>query len=286
MGNNEFAVRLVSGLLEARTGQKLNKDRHWRIDTALSGLLRERGIASVDALVNQLLQPQQNELAQAVVEALLNNETYFFRDRAMFDLLSNRVLPAIAERRAATRRIAIWSAGCSTGQEVYSLAMMLLEQRSRWAGWTIEIVGTDISSAVIKTAREGCYTSFQVQRGLGVQQMLNYFEETDRGWKASQQIQRMVRFEEHSILNPPPLPGSFDLVLCRNVLLYFDGPTRTRALDRLAQAMTPEGLLMLGGGETTVGHSELLEPSAQFSGLFTMAARRRDAKSNPARLAG
>lgn len=286
MGNNEFAVRLVAGLLEARTGQKLSKDRHWRIDTALSGLLRERSIASVEHLVNQLMLPGQNDLAQAIVEALLNNETYFYRDRAMFDMLANRILPDLAKRRATARRLSIWSAGCSSGQEAYSLAMMFLEQSSRWAGWTIDIVGTDVSQAVVKAAREACYSAFQIQRGLGVKQMLAHFDETEKGWQASRTLQRMVRFQVHNILEPAPAPGGFDLILCRNVLLYFDADTRRRALDRITQAMAPDAVLMLGGGETTVGHSDTLRPCREFNGFFRSGTARKEVPAVRARLAG
>lgn len=273
MREDEFAVRLVAGLLEARTGQKLNKDRHWRIETALSALLRERGIASVSQLVNQLLLSNQSELAQDVVEALLNNETYFFRDRSMFDLLAQKTLPELAERRAASRRITIWSAGCSTGQEVLTLAMLFHDQWARWAGWTIEILGTDISANVIRTANEACYSPFQVQRGLAVQQMLAHFDESPQGWKATRLLRRMVRYEVHNILEPAPAPGQFDLVLCRNVLLYFDADTRRRALDRLSQAMAPDAFLMLGGGETAVGHCNHLVPCADHNGFFRLANR-------------
>lgn len=286
MGNKEFATRLVAGLLEARTGQKLHKDRHWRIDTALSGLLRERAIPSVEHLVNQLLLPKQNDLAQAVVEALLNNETYFYRDRALFDMLAHRILPDLARRRHASRRLTIWSAGCSTGQEAYSLAMLFAEQSTRWAGWTIDIVGTDISNSVVKTARQACYTSFQIQRGLGVKQMLAHFDETAQGWKASRTLQRMVRFEVGNVLQAPPQPGNFDLILCRNVLLYFDGETRSRALGRLAQAMAPDALLLLGGGETVAGGCDQLRPCNDFNGFFRLGESRKDRPAASVRLAG
>lgn len=286
MDKNEFAIRLVAGLLEARTGQKLHKDRQWRIETALSGLLRERGIATVEQLVTHLLLPNQQELAQLVVEALLNNETYFFRDRAMFDQLANKILPDLAQRRNAARRLTIWSAGCSTGQEAYSLAMLFTQQWSRWAGWTIEIVASDVSHSVIKAAREARYTSFQIQRGLGVQQMLNHFEETPNGWAASRQVREMVRFEVHNVLDPAPLPGVFDLVLCRNVLLYFDAATRRRALDRIAPAMAPDGLLMLGGGETATGHSDRLGPCPDNAGFFRLGGGSASEARQAARRAG
>lgn len=280
MGHDEFAVRLVSGLLEARTGQTLSKDRHWRIETALAGLFRERGITTLDQFTALLLQPGQNKFAQDVVEALLNNETYFFRDRQMFDLLSQRVLPELAEKRAASRRISIWSAGCSSGQETISLAMMFAEQFTRWAGWTIEILGTDISSSVIKSAREGCYSQFQVQRGLGIGQMLNNFTETSEGWRVNRMLHKMIRFEVHNLLDPPPQIGQFDLVLCRNVLLYFDSATRGRAFDRIAQAMAPDAFLMLGGGETATGHTDRISPCAEMPGMFRLTSyRNRDAQA-------
>ena len=271
MAQDQFAVQLVSGLLEARTGQTLSKDRHWRIETALAGLFRERGITTLDQFVALLLQPGQGQFAQEVVEALLNNETYFFRDRQMFDLLATRILPDLAERRAGTRRLSIWSAGCSTGQEVLSLAMLFADQFTRWAGWTIEILGTDISSNVIRTAREGCYSQFQVQRGLGINQMLSHFAESNRGWQVDRLLHRMVRFEVHNLLDPPPQIGQFDLVLCRNVLLYFDKPTRRRAFDRLSQAMAADAWLMLGGGETAVGHSDKIVACREVPGLFRQA---------------
>lgn len=271
MEHDEFALEVIADLLEERTGQKLTSNRRWRIGTALAGLFRQRGINSVEQLVVQLTQPGQAALAQEVVEALLNNETYFFRDRAMFDYLSLRLLPEIAAKRAASRRLSIWSVGCSTGQEVLSLAMMFAEQKARWEGWSIDIVGTDVSSAVIDTARMGRYTHFEVQRGLGVSQMLTFFEETAQGWQASDSLLRMVRYERHNLLDPVPSPGQFDLVLCRNVLLYFDVETRAKAFDRLAMAMAADAYLMLGAGETVVGQTEKLNPCTENAGFYRRA---------------
>jgi chemotaxis protein methyltransferase CheR len=163
---------------------------------------------------------------------------------------------------------------------------MFADQSTRWAGWTIDIVGTDISSGVVKTARQGCFTSFQIQRGLSVQQMLAHFDETAQGWKASRALQRMVRFEVGNVLEAPPLPGLFDLVLCRNVLLYFDSDTRTRALGRLAQAMAPDALLLLGGGETVAGRSDQLRGCKDYNGFFRLGAGRKDRVIPEVRLAG
>jgi chemotaxis protein methyltransferase CheR len=268
---SEVSTRILSGLFESRTGQQLSASRRWRIGTALSGLFRERGISGLDELVARLAQTRETALARQVVEALLNNETYFFRDRAMFDLLATKVLPELALARAGTRRLSIWSAGCSTGQEALSLAMLFAEQEAQWQGWTIDIFGTDVSEAVIESARAACYSQFEVQRGLAVGQMLRWFEETPQGWQASDRLRRMIRFEVHNILEAMPNFPRFDLVLCRNVLLYFEGPNRTRAFDRVASLMAPDAWLMLGAGETVIGQTERLTPDGEIMGLYRLA---------------
>jgi chemotaxis protein methyltransferase CheR len=264
---SENALGIVAGLLEARTGQKLTKDRLWRVGTALAGVLRQNELDTLEQLAERLGRPGQATLAQQVVEALLNNETYFFRDRAMFDQLSSTVLPALARKRERTRRLTIWSVGCSTGQEAYSLAMLIAEQPMRWRDWTLEIIGTDVARSVVNAAREGNFSQFQIQRGLGVAQMVSFFEETRTGWRATEALRKMVRFEAHNLLDQPPEPGRFDLILCRNVLLYFDRATRERAFGRLASALAPDGMLMLGAGETTVGQTEALVPEKGNTGF-------------------
>ena len=269
--HSENALGIVAGLLEARTGQKLTADRLWRVGTALAGVLRQNQLASLEALAERLARPNQSALAQQVVEALLNNETYFFRDRAMFDQLGATVLPTLARKRERTRRLSIWSVGCSTGQEAYSLAMIMAEQPARWRDWTVEIVGTDVARSVIAAARDGNFSQFQIQRGLGVAQMVSFFEETRTGWRATEALRRRVRFEAHNLLDQPPEPGRFDLILCRNVLLYFDRATRERAFGRLAHALAPDGLLMLGAGETTVGQTDIFLPEKGSTGFHQLA---------------
>lgn len=269
---SDVSHRIVADLLLARTGQQLTESRRWRIATALSGIFRERGISNVDQLVCLLADPAEKKLAQEVVEALLNNETYFFRDRAMFDQLSEVVLPQLAKTRAGSKRLTIWSAGCSTGQEALTLAMLFAEQAQRWQDWRIEIVGTDISARAIATARSGLYTQFEIQRGLGVAQMLTWFDETPKGWRPRPELRKPLRFEQRNILDPAPANGDFDLILCRNVLLYFDRQTRTRAFGRLAEGLAPEGWLMLGAGETVVGQTDVLAPAGVCTGLYRHAS--------------
>ena len=267
---SDSSSRILAGLLEARTGQQLTMSRRWRIETALSALLRERGIPTLDELITILVMGREPSLATKVVEALLNNETYFFRDRTPFDLLSKAALPKLTQRRQSTKRLRIWSAGCSTGQEAYSLAMLFAEEPQRWAGWTIDILGSDVSEGAIRRAREGVYSQFEVQRGLGIAQMIKWFEECEGGWRAIEPLRRVVRFQVHNLLEAAPHPGEFDIVLCRNVLLYLNAERRTHVFERLASAMASDGCLMLGAGETVIGQTRRFEADTESRGLYRL----------------
>jgi chemotaxis protein methyltransferase CheR len=278
---SDSSSRILAGLLEARTGQQLTLSRRWRIETALSSLLRARGIPTLDELITILVMGREPALATLVVEALLNNETYFFRDRQPFDLLTAQALPALATARADKKRLRIWSAGCSTGQEAYSLAMMFAEDPLKWQGWTIDILGTDVSSAVVDRARSGIYSQFEVQRGLGIAQMIKWFEECDEGWRAVEPLRRPVRFQVHNLLEPPPHPGQFDIVLCRNVLLYLNAEKRGLAFDRLASAMAPDAALMLGAGETVIGQTKRLASDRECRGLYRLAGDQAAERREP-----
>lgn len=267
---SDSSSRILAGLLEARTGQQLTMSRRWRIETALSALMRERGIATLDELITILVMGKEPSLSQQVVEALLNNETYFFRDRAPFDVLQRHALPQLAQRRDKSKRLRIWSAGCSTGQEVYSLSMLFAEEPDKWRGWTIDILGTDVSTSCIDRARTGAYSQFEVQRGLGISQMIKWFEESADGWRAVEPLRKPVRFQVHNILEPAPHPGDFDIVLCRNVLLYLSPEKKTLAFERIAGAMAADGWLMLGAGETVIGQTGKLGADINARGLYRL----------------
>jgi chemotaxis protein methyltransferase CheR len=267
---SDSSTRILAGLLEARTGQQLTMSRRWRIETALSALLRERGISTLDELITILVMGKEPSLSQKVVEALLNNETYFFRDRAPFDMLQRHALPELAQRRQKSKRLRIWSAGCSTGQEVYSLSMLFAEEPTKWSGWTIDILGTDVSTSCVDRARAGAYSQFEVQRGLGINQMIRWFEECADGWRAVEPLRKPVRFQVHNLLEPAPHPGDFDIVLCRNVLLYLSAEKKTLAFERIASAMADDGWLMLGAGETVIGQTSKLGADINARGLYRL----------------
>ena len=273
MNVSDSSCRILAGLLEARTGQQLTMSRRWRLETALSSLLRERNISNLDELITILVMGKEPALASLVVEALLNNETYFFRDRVPFDALQAKMLAELAEARKDKKTLRIWSAGCSTGQEVYSLAMLFAEAPLKWQGWKIEIVGTDVSGHAIRRAREGSYSQFEVQRGLGVTQMIRWFEENGDQWQAAQHLRSQVRFAVHNLLDPP-LGGQqpYDVILCRNVLLYLSPEKRTLAFERLASALAPDGALMLGAGETVIGQTERFAADRTNRGFYRLTA--------------
>ena len=269
---SDSSRRILASMLEARTGQQLAMNRRWRIDTALAAIIRERGFASVDQLVSRLVSGRDAALGEQVIEALLNNETYFFRDKLPFDLLLGGPVKRLEQARAAERKLSIWCAGCSTGQEAYSLAMSFLDEVGRWQGWKIDIIGTDLSRSAIDRARAGIYSQFEVQRGLPVLQMIRYFDELGGGdWQATTKLRDRVRFDVRSLIEPPPHPGRFDIILCRNVLLYFTPEMRRLAFGRLAEALAPDGTLMLGAGETVIGQTDRFISDPDYRGLYRSA---------------
>lgn len=266
MGISSRSATAFATVLEAHTGQQLASSRLWRIETALAPLMRIRELASLDHLAHALAGGGEPALAQAVIEALLNNETFFYREPAAFDLL-DAAMVRLCEARAATRRLRIWCAGCSTGQEAYSLAMRFADDE-RWADWTIDITGSDVSAAAIAQARAGLYSQFEIQRGLPVRQMLRWFDSEGELWRANAELRRKVLFRAHNLLDAPLLPGRCDVILCRNVLLYFTQSRRATVFERLAKASAPDGVLMLGAGETVIGQTDRFVSDSEHRGLY------------------
>ena len=260
------SLAALTALLEARTGQQIASYRAWRIDTALKPLVRDKGFSSIDALVVAML--HDRTLADAAVDALLNGETSFFRDGAVID----GVVDALA---ALNRRGRVWSAGCSTGQEPLSLAMALADRCDGGGMGMPDIVATDVSTQAVARGREGRFSHFEIQRGLPIRRMIRWFEERGEDWVARPELTAAVSFRRHNLVAEPP-PGRFDVILCRNVLLYLSPPTKAQVFERLADALRPDGLLVLGAGETVIGQTERFEPSPKMRGFYALA-RPRDA---------
>lgn len=264
------AMNVLAGLLAQRTGQDVMASRAWRIDTTLQPLLRERDLPDLDALVAALASDSGGRLAGAVVDALLNQETSFYRDAGVIELAAD----ILAARREAepVRRPRAWSVGCSMGQEPYSLAMLLAERAGVPGADLPDIVATDVSDAAIARARAARYSQFEIQRGLPIRRMLRWFEQDGEEFVARPELVRLVQFRKHNVVAEPPPYGLFDVILCRNVLLYFSGAVRQGVFDRLADALRPGGLLILGAGETTIGQTERFTPSQRFRGCYDLAA--------------
>lgn len=257
------ATGIIAALLEQRTGQQLAPNRSWRLDATLKPLLRERGLADFDELVGALLGARDPSLADAVVEALLNQETSFFRDAGVLE----QVVEAAAAMPNEGGRLRIWSAGCSTGQEPLSLAMLFAERD----GDMPDIQATDVSNGALVRARAGRYSQFEVQRGLPIRRLMQWFDPVGEDWVAKSDLVDRIRYRRLNLASDPVLPGRFDIILCRNVLLYFNAGMRAKVLDALSCALRPGGLLVLGAGETVIGQTERLEPSRDWRGFYAIA---------------
>lgn len=268
-------------LLQRRSGLFLSTEKRYLVESRLGMLCRRRGIAGITALVVQLRSSPASELEAAVIEAMTTNETLFFRDRTPFDLFRDVVLPEKLAANAESRTLRIWCAAVSTGQEAYSLAMLLDEAADRLVGWTIEILGTDISVEVLDRARQGLYSQFEVQRGLPIQLLLKHFRQEGDKWRLSERIRDMVTLRQHNLLEPNHQLGQFDIIFCRNVLIYFDVPTKARVMAALAERLARNGAFILGAAETVIGITTTLVPDPQHRGLYRDAASTPQARRPP-----
>jgi chemotaxis protein methyltransferase CheR len=274
------SARLFGHILERHSGQQLSATRSWRIAAMLGPLLKTRGIDTLDDLARLIAAGGEPALEEATVDALVNHETFFFRDYATFGQLTQIAIPRLAAAREESRRLRIWCAGCSTGQEAYSLAMVLGEE-DRWRDWRVDIVATDVSRASIERAREGRFSKAEVQRGLPIRRLLRWFEPDGRDWRVVAELRGRVRFETLSLLDAPPDPGMFDVVLCRNVLLYFSPQLRRRMLHRFSGLLASDGVLMLGAGETVLGEAENVVVDGDCRGLYRIASPQVAAVRSP-----
>jgi chemotaxis protein methyltransferase CheR len=255
-------------LLHDRSGLVLAADKQYLVESRLLPVARRAGLAGLAELVQRLRSTQAEKLAVDVVEAMTTNESFFFRDKIPFEHFRDTIMPRLLAARAAQRRIRIWCAAASTGQEPYSLAMSLKEMGSLVAGWRIEILATDLSNDVLEKARAGIYSQFEVQRGLPITLLVKYFAQIGDTWQVASDIRAMVQFRQLNLIDDFAHLGVFDVVFCRNVLIYFNQETKTRVLDRLARVIDRAGYLALGAAETVVGLTESFKPIHDRRGLY------------------
>jgi chemotaxis protein methyltransferase CheR len=259
--------------LKQRSGLVLSADKQYLVESRLLPVARKAGLANLGALVEALRSDGNDPLMVAVVEAMATNESFFFRDKIPFEHFRTIIMPALLAARRASRTIRIWCAATSTGQEPYSLAMCLKGMEREIAGWRVEIVATDLSNEVLEKARAGLYSQFEVQRGLPIQLLIKHFTQVGELWQIAPDIRAMVKFRQLNLLSNFSSLGMFDLIFCRNVLIYFDQQTKIGVLENLARVVACDGYLVLGAAETVVGLTDSFKVVGDRHGLYTPNAR-------------
>ena len=260
-------------LLKDQSGLDLSADKQYLIESRLLPLARKCGLSGIGDLV-QKMKGGAASIVTLVVEAMTTNETFFFRDKIPFDHFRKMIVPEIVKARAGRKSVRIWCAAGSTGQEPYSLAMCLKEMGAALAGWRIEIIATDLSQEVLEKSKAGIYSQFEVQRGLPIQMLVKHFKQTGEFWQINPEIRAMVQHRQLNLLHDFSQLGTFDVIFCRNVLIYFDQDTKAHIFERIAKILEADGVLALGAAESVVGISDAFKPYPDRRGLY---------RPNPAR---
>lgn len=259
---------MLSTLLKQRSGLVLTKDKAYLLETRLMPVARKHGMADLDQLCSAVRLRKDAKVIADITEAMTTNESLFFRDTKPFDQFRNVLLPQLMINRAAQKKIRIWSAACSSGQEPYSLAMILKEDQAKLQGWRFEIVATDISEEMLAKAKAGIYTQFEVQRGLPIQMLVKYFKQNGDKWHIDAGLRSMIDYRPFNLLEHPRAFGQFDVVFCRNVLIYFDQPTKAKVLGQVSDVLAKDGVLYLGGAETVLGVTDKFKPVPNLRGMY------------------
>ncbi len=264
-GDYEFLRKF----LKERSGLDLSADKQYLVESRLVPLARKASLTGIPDLV-QKIRSGDGRLATEVVEAMTTNETFFFRDKIPFDHLRDTILPGLIQARAARKSLRIWSAASSTGQEPYSIAMCVKEMGAALAGWRVEIVATDLSQDVLEKSKAGVYSQFEVQRGLPIQHLVKYFKQSGEIWQLNADLRSMVQFRQLNLLQDFAHLGTFDVIFCRNVLIYFDQDTKATIFERMARLLEADGTLLLGAAESVVGITDAFRPIADRRGLYQL----------------
>lgn len=262
---------IYKDLLKEKSGLVLTQDKSYLLDSRLNPVAKKWGYENIDAMTVALRGVPPKDLIVDIVEAMTTNETSFFRDIRPFDTFRDVVLPYFKENPRPMKKLRIWCAASSSGQEPYSLAMLLKEEAAKMPGWQYEIVATDISLEILEQAKAGVYTQFEVQRGLPITHLMKYFTQKDEKWQLNPDIRNMIQFKYFNLLDSMASLGHFDVIFCRNVLIYFDQPTKGNILDRMSSLCADDGFLFLGGAETVIGITEKFKNIPNQRGLYAKA---------------
>lgn len=256
--------------LREKSGMALGNDKLYLLESRLTPVLRKWMFGNLEEMARALRLTPDKKLISEVVNAMTTNETLFFRDDKPFKQFRTLVLPDLMKAREQRKSLRIWSAACSTGQEPYSIAMSACEAIPKAEAWNIDILGTDISDTALAQATKGEFSQFEIQRGLPMQMTMKYFQQQGQAWKISDRIRSMVRFESFNLLERMEKFGNFDIIFCRNVLIYFDEETKKQVLQGLIKRLAPDGYLFLGGAESVLGICPDLKIQAGCPGLYTL----------------
>ena len=268
---NTADFEFLASILKQRSGLVLAAEKAYLLESRLMPVARKFGFTGLPDLIAAVRSERPEDLLRDITEAMTTNESLFFRDMKPFDQFRNLVIPKLAESRQAQSRIRIWSAAASSGQEPYSIAIILSEMQELLAGFDVEIIATDISVEMLNRARSGLYTQFEVQRGLPIATLVKYFKQVGEKWRLDANVRSMVKFKEFNLLDDPASLGTFDIVYCRNVLIYFDQQTKSEVLARIAACMPSDGVLYLGGAETVLGITDKFVPITGHRGMYAIA---------------
>jgi len=259
---------IFAKLVYQRSGLVLTKEKAYLLESRLMPVARRWNLKDLTELATAVRSRPDESLLADITDAMTTNESSFFRDQKPFDQFRQIVLPRFLQARASSKRLRIWSAACSNGQEPYSLAMILDEEASKMPGWNIEIVATDLCRDVLEKAKQGMYTQFEVQRGLPITMLVKHFTQIGDKWQISKQMRDKIKFQPFNLLESMAGLGQFDIVFCRNVLIYFDPPTKGKVLENIARQMPGDGILYLGGAETVLGVTQAFKPMDGQRGLY------------------
>jgi len=262
--------QFVRDLLMDRSGLVVTVEKMYLLETRLLPIAHKNGFKDIDAMISELKSRHNESLAVDIIEAMNTHESLFFRDNSPFQLFQEVLLPQLLERRKDKKSIRIWCAACSSGQEPYSLAMTLAEEEKKLQGWKVEIVATDISHSVLARAKEGLFSQFEVQRGLPVTKLIKHFAQEAENWRINADIRNMVNFRQFNLLEKTYMLGHFDVVLCRNVLIYFDLETKTRVMSKISKCLESDGVLFLGSSESTIGITNDFCPVKAGRGVYKL----------------
>lgn len=259
-------------MLQEKSGLFLSEDKIYLLESRLSPVLRKWMFGNLEEMTRALRLTPDRKLLTEVIDAMTTNETLFFRDDKPFRYVRTSLLPGIIKARENKKHLRVWSAACSTGQEPYSIAMTLCETMPKPENWKVDILATDISETALTQASNGTFNQFEMQRGLPIHMLMKYFTQNGQVWKANEKIRNMIKFEAFNLLDRMEKHGTFDIIFCRNVLIYFDEETKKRVLQGLVKRLAPDGALLLGGSETVIGLCPELKINSSCPGLYTLAS--------------